>query len=173
MLHFMQIFVGIAHILVENPDAELTVGQIRAKLAEQAAEESGDGEHESLSGSGAHGGQQSDLIKLGERVLAAKGLADGMKLLPGMMMPLAGAAHPLPGMMMPLAGAAHPLPGMMPLAGAAHPLAKEVMPLATGHVPASITMAPNIVKPGIAGVKLERKKKKARHGFNVMFRRKR
>ena len=173
MLHFMQIFVGIAHILVENPDAELTVGKIRAKLAEQAAEESGDGEHESLSGSGAHGGQQSDLIKLGERVLAAKGLADGMKLLPGMMMPLAGAAHPLPGMMMPLAGAAHPLPGMMPLAGAAHPLAKEVMPLATGHVPASITMAPNIVKPGIAGVKLERKKKKARHGFNVMFRRKR
>ena len=167
MLHFMQIFVGIAHILVENPDAELTVGQIRAKLAEQAAEESGDGEHESFSGSGARGGQQSDLIKLGERVLAAKGLADGMKLLPGMMMPLAGAAHPLPGMMMPLAGAAHPL------AGAAHPLAKEVMPLATGHVPASITMAPNIVKLGIAGVKLERKKKKARHGFNVMFRRKR
>lgn len=145
---------------VENPDAELTVGQIRAKLAEQAAEESGDGEHESLSGSGARGGQQSDLIKLGECVLAAKGLADGMKLLPGMMMPLTGAAHPLPGM-------------MMPLAGAAHPLAKEVMPLATGHVPASITMVPNIVKPGIAGVKLVRKKKKAGHGFNVMFRRKR
>jgi len=59
------------------------------------------------------------------------------------------------------------------LAGAAHPLTKEVMPLATGHVPASITMVPNIVKPGIAGVKLERKKRKAGHGFNVMFRRKR
>jgi hypothetical protein len=138
MLHFMEIFVGIAHILVENPDEELTVAEIRAKLADQAAEESGDEAHKSLGSSGLRG------------------------------------KMPLPGMMMPLPGAVRPLPGMMkPLAGAAHPLSEEVMPLATGYITRANSLVPNVVKPGIAGVRLARKKKKAGHGYGVIFRRKR
>ena len=79
MLRFMEIFIKIAHILTEDAEKNLTVGDIRRKLALEELGEIRDRVRESLRSGDVRSALRGDLAKIGEHVLAAKGLAADAK----------------------------------------------------------------------------------------------